>query len=325
MSKALISVVVPAFNERANVAPLLARLASMAGGETGYDWEFVFVDDGSGDGTADAVADAAAADRRVKLLQFTRNFGHQMALTAGLGEARGRAVVSLDADLQHPPETVPAMLRRWEAGAKVVAGLRGASGAGAAKDRASRLFYWLINHLTEIPIPAGAADFRLMDREVVDAFLRMGERARFIRGMVSWMGFPVETAPYAEERRAAGRSKYSLTRMLCLAADAVTSFSALPLRFATVAGLATTLIAALYAAYVLFVFLFVPRVVIPGWASIVLVALFLGGIQLLFLGVIGEYLHRIYAEVKGRPLYLVKRRIGLADDGSGAGTQARRL
>lgn len=308
----LISLVVPVLNEKDNIPALLKRLRAVADGEVGYAWEFIFVDDGSSDGTGEAIAIESEGDPRIGLVQFTRNFGHQMAITAGLSEASGKAVISLDGDMQHPPEVIPQFLRRWEDGNKVVVGLRRATGAGAAKSCTSRFFYWFINWLSEVPIMPGAADFRLMDRTVVDAFLRMGERARFIRGMVSWMGFSIDLLHYDEELRASGDSKYSFMRMFRFASDAITSFSALPLRFATIVGLLTTLVAALYACYVLFIYVFVPEQVIQGWASIVLVALFLGGIQLLFLGIIGEYLHRIYDEVKGRPLYVVKRKVGFA-------------
>jgi dolichol-phosphate mannosyltransferase len=313
----LISLVVPLLNEKDNIPALLDRLGAVVEGEPQYRWEFVFIDDGSTDGTGEAVAAGAGNDSRIRLIQFTRNFGHQMAITAGLSEARGEAVISLDGDMQHPPEVIPQFLRRWEAGNKVVVGIRRATGAGAAKSFTSRFFYWLINRLSEVPIMPGAADFRLMDRSVVEAFLRMGERARFIRGMVSWMGFPVDLLYYDEERRISGDSKYSFMRMFRFASDAITSFSALPLRFATIMGLLTTLVAALYACYVLFVHIFVPERTVQGWASIVLVALFIGGIQLLFLGVIGEYLHRIYDEVKGRPLYVIKRKLGFEEDEEG--------
>jgi len=309
----LVSLVVPLLNEKDNIPALLARLGAVAESESRYRWEFIFIDDGSTDGTAEAVVAQAANDSRIRLIQFTRNFGHQMAITAGLSEASGEAVVSLDGDMQHPPEVIPQFLRRWETGNKVVVGIRRATGAGAAKSCTSRFFYWLINRLSEVPIMPGAADFRLMDRNVVDAFLRMGERARFIRGMVSWMGFPVDLLHYDEERRTSGDSKFSFVRMFRFASDAITSFSALPLRFATIMGLLTTLVAALYACYVLFVYIFVPEQTVQGWASIVLVALFIGGIQLLFLGVIGEYLHRIYDEVKGRPLYVIKRKLGFEE------------
>jgi dolichol-phosphate mannosyltransferase len=307
----LVSVVLPVCNEEGNVAEMLRRLRAMAEAEPWYAWEFIFVDDGSTDGTAPAVCAEARRDPRVKLVELTRNFGHQMAITAGLAESSGEAVITLDGDLQHPPEAIPLFLRSWEAGSPVVAGVRRAAAAGRGKDWSSRVFNWLLNRLSEVPIPPGAADFRLMDRRVVDAFLGMGERARFLRGMVSWMGYETGRVEYDEQLRSRGRSKFSLGRMTFLATDAITSFSALPLRVATLAGLGTTCAAALYGIYVLVAFAFRPEAVLPGWASTVLVSLLLGGIQLLFLGVIGEYLHRIYDEVKARPLYVVKRRVGL--------------
>jgi dolichol-phosphate mannosyltransferase len=216
----------------------------------------------------------------------------------------------MDGDLQHPPETLPEFLRRWEAGAEVVVGLRDSTKAGRVKGWTSRLFYWLINKFSDVPIMPGAADFRLMSRQAVEQFHQLPERARFIRGLVSWIGFEVSTVKYVEGSRTSGSSKYSFGRMLFLAVDAITSFSALPLRVATVVGLLICLGPVAYAAYILVAFAFFPEVIVPGWTSIILIVLFLGGIQLLFLGVVGEYLHRIFDEVKQRPLYMVKQTVG---------------
>jgi dolichol-phosphate mannosyltransferase len=306
----LISVVSPVYNESRNVGSLLKRLRAVAADENRYDWEFIYVDDGSTDDTAGVLGAESERDSRVKLVQLTRNFGHQLAITAGLNAAGGDAVITMDGDLQHPPETLPEFLRRWEAGAEVVVGLRDSTKAGRFKGWTSRLFYWLINKFSDVPIMPGAADFRLMSRRAVDQFLQLPERARFIRGLVSWIGINVSTVNYVEGSRTSGASKYSVSRMLFLAVDAITSFSALPLRVATVVGLLICLGAVVYAAYILVAFVFFPEVIVPGWTSIILLVLFLGGIQLLFLGVVGEYLHRIFDEVKQRPLYMVKRTVG---------------
>jgi dolichol-phosphate mannosyltransferase len=306
----LISVVSPVYNESRNVGSLLKRLRAVAADENRYDWEFIYVDDGSTDDTAGVLGAESERDSRVKLVQLTRNFGHQLAITAGLNAAGGDAVITMDGDLQHPPETLPEFLRRWEAGAEVVVGLRDSTKAGRFKGWTSRLFYWLINKFSDVPVMPGAADFRLMSRRAVDQFLQLPERARFIRGLVSWIGINVSTVNYVEGSRTSGASKYSVSRMLFLAVDAITSFSALPLRVATVVGLLICLGAVVYAAYILIAFVFFPEVIVPGWTSIILIVLFLGGIQLLFLGVVGEYLHRIFDEVKQRPLYMVKRTVG---------------
>jgi len=306
----LISIVSPVYNESRNVGRLLKQLRAVAADENRYDWEFIFVDDGSADDTAKILCAESERDSRVRIVQLTRNFGHQLALTAGLQAAGGDAVITMDGDMQHPPDTLPEFLRRWEAGAEVVVGLRDSTKGGRGKGWTSRLFYWLINKFSDVPIMPDAADFRLMSRRAIDQLLQLPERARFIRGLVSWIGFEVSTVKYVEGSRASGSSKYSFSRMLILAVDAITSFSALPLRVATVVGLLVCLGAVVYAAYIFVAFVFFPEVIVAGWTSTILIVLFLGGIQLLFLGVVGEYLHRIFDEVKQRPLYMVKRTVG---------------
>jgi dolichol-phosphate mannosyltransferase len=303
-------VAIPVHNEESNVRALHARLAAVAGGEGRYDWEFILVDDGSRDRTAEIVDELAKSDRRVRLIQFTRNFGHQVAISAGIDAAHGAAVITMDGDLQHPPEVLPAFLRRWEQGSLVVVGIRKDTAADLTKRWTSRLFYWVLARLAEVPVTPAAADFRLIDRQVADVLVRMTERARFLRGLVGWTGFPVDVVDYEEAHREAGVSKFSFLRMLCLAADAITSFSALPLRLATLLGLLSTLVAIAYSVYTLVVHVAWPERVVHGWTSTILAILFLGGVQLFSLGIVGEYIHRIYDEVKGRPLYVVRRRTG---------------
>ena len=248
------------------------------------------------------------------MLVLSRNFGHQIAITAGLQSAAGDVVVVLDADLQDPPEVIPEMLEHWRQGADVAYGVRTErDGETAFKRWTASAFYRLMNRLAEVPIPNNAGDFRLMSRRVVDAFLAMPERDRFVRGMVTWAGFRQEPVPYRRAPRAGGKSKYPLRKMLRFAAAGILSFSAAPLRLATWLGLLASGFAALGIVYVLAVRLLTDAWV-AGWAMQSIITLFLGGVQLVVLGVLGEYLGRIYAEVKRRPLYLVLERIGFPSD-----------
>jgi glycosyltransferase involved in cell wall biosynthesis len=309
----LVSVVVPVLNEAGHLGELLSRLRTVAELENAYRFEFVFVDDGSGDGTVDALCAAAAGDPRVKILEFTRNFGHQVALTAGLTESAGDAVVTLDGDLQHPPELIHAFLRAWERGAQVVLGVRKGRHASWFKRKSASAFYALINRWSDVPVVPEAADFRLLSRPAVAELLRLRERARFLRGLVGWIGYEPVLVPYDEGERQHGSTRYSLGRMLWLAADALTSFSAVPLRMSTLAGALTSAAAAAYGLYVLAMRLLHPERIVSGWTSLVLTLLILGGIQLFSLGIVGEYLYRIYDEVKGRPLYVIRRRVGFEE------------
>jgi dolichol-phosphate mannosyltransferase len=306
----LISIVIPVHNEEKNVTALFAELQAVTEGEPRYDWEFIFVDDGSRDQTSEVVSELARQHPGVRLIRFTRNFGHQVAISAGMDAAMGRAVITMDGDMQHPPKMLPEFLRRWENGAMVVVGIRIDTAAGFSKKLSSRLFYTILGRLSEVPLIPNAADFRLLDRQVADIVRRMPERARFVRGMVGWTGFHIEAVPYEEAHRKEGVSKFSFFRMLYLASDALTSFSALPLRFATIMGFASTLLAMAYGLYALTVQILYPEKILHGWTSTIFATLFIGGVQLVSLGIIGEYVHRIYDEVKGRPLYLVKQRVG---------------
>jgi dolichol-phosphate mannosyltransferase len=270
------------------------------------------VDDGSNDGTLDSLREIQAADPQVRVLALSRNFGHQIAASAGLEAAVGDAVVLIDADLQDPPELIPDMLARWRDGVDVVYGERESrAGETRFKRWSAGLFYRLLNRLSKTPIPIDTGDFRLMDRRVVDAVLAMPERDRFLRGMVAWAGFRQEPIRYRREARTAGESKYPLRRMLRFAADGLLSFSLVPLRLAVYMGLLASALALIGIAYALALRLFTD-IWVPGWTLLFIAVLFLGGVQLLSLGVIGEYLGRVYWEVKRRPLYLVKERLGFA-------------
>ena len=304
-----LSIVVPLYNEAANVAPLLERVSSITGRLAAqYDHEVILVNDGSGDGTADAVRREMKRHHHVVLANLSRNFGHQLAATAGLDLARGDAVVLMDGDLQDPPELIEAFVRKWEDGFDVVYAVRRTrAGESAFKLLTARLFYRLINRLTKVSIPLDTGDFRLMSRRVVDALRRSPERNRFLRGMVSWVGFNQTSIEYDRDVRHAGATKYPVAKMVRFAMDAIASFSDVPLRFASYFGFTVSVAAFVYALIVVAFRLFSlkPPGYTPGWASTIVAILFLGGVQLMSLGILGEYLGRVYDEVKGRPLYLI--------------------
>jgi dolichol-phosphate mannosyltransferase len=311
-----LSVVAPAYNEAAVLPEFRARLVA-ALEDLPHPWEVILVDDGSGDGTAEAISSFHAEDPRFKAIHLSRNFGHQIAVTAGLDHASGDAVVVLDADLQDPPELIPRLVAAWEGGAEVVYGRREAreEGYGRIKALVAAAFYRILRRLSDVDIPVDTGDFRLLDRRVVEVLRTARERHRFVRGLSAWAGFRRAEVRYRREERRAGRSKYSLWGLAQLAADGVLSFSTAPLRLATLLGLASSLAAFFLIVWAIYrrLFTFYPLEAI-GWASLIIVVLFIGGIQLLMLGILGEYLGRTYEEVKRRPLYVVDRTAGLAAD-----------
>jgi polyisoprenyl-phosphate glycosyltransferase len=303
----LLSVVVPCFNEEAVIDATHERLARAL---DATPFEVVYVDDGSRDATWAKLSAIQQKDARVRLVRLSRNFGHQMASTAGLQHATGDAVVLIDADLQDPPELISEMISKWREGYEVVYGSRASrQGEGWFKSATAKAFYRVINKVSEVPIPLDTGDFRLMGRRVVDALLAMPERDRFLRGMVSWVGFRQTSLSYVREARKAGASKYPLRKMLHFAGDGILSFSLVPLKLATVLGFSSSVLALAGMIYTLAVRLDTHEWV-PGWASIFLAVLFMGGVQLICLGVIGEYLGRIYGESKHRPLYFVAEKVG---------------
>lgn len=298
----LLSIVVPAHNEEANVAPLHAALGAVAA-RIGIELEIIFVDDGSKDATRQRIEAIRACDPRVRLIALTRNFGHQAALLAGLEHARGDAVISMDADLQHPPALLPEMVAAWRAGAAVVETIRDDTEAASWRKRvSSRLFYRLLNFLSDTPVTPSAADFRLLERAALDDLLRLRDQRLFLRGMVAWLGYPHASLHYTAAPRTAGRSSYTLRRMISFAVDAITAFSAKPLRIAFYVGVFTALLSLLY--LVLIAYRFARGEVVEGWTSLMLVVLLMGAIQLITLGVLGEYIGRIYDQTRGRPRYL---------------------
>jgi glycosyltransferase involved in cell wall biosynthesis len=296
----LISIVVPCYNEEAGLAELHRRLAAVAA-TIGADHEIILVDDGSRDRTAEAIRRLAESDPHVRGVSLSRNFGHQAALSAGIDHAAGDAVVVMDADLQHPPELIARFIEKWREGFDIVYGYR--------EGRRPRLGYRIINALMQVRVPAEAADFRLMDRRVVDAFRQMPERSRFIRGMMSWLGFKQTGIGYQDQSRFAGERSYTIRQTLRMALDAVLSFSHVPLRIASLLGFVTLMLGLAYGVFILYAW-WADRVIERGWTGIMMTVLVLGGVQLICLGIIAEYLGRVYEEVKRRPLYVVRERMG---------------
>jgi dolichol-phosphate mannosyltransferase len=298
-----LSVVIPVFDEAEVLTALYERLKPVLD-RLECVYELLFVDDGSRDASWQQIRRLAETDGCVRGISLSRNFGHQVALTAGLDHAKGEAVITMDADLQHPPELIPQLIARYREGYDVVVTVRrDASRTGLAKRWSSRLFYRLINSLSEIRIEPSGADFRLMSRRAVEAFRQFGERARFTRGLIAWMGFSRATVEYTAQQRRAGESKYTVRRMTSLALDAVTAFSSRPLRLSLYLGIGLFCGACAYTAYAVATF-FAGRAA-PGWTSLLLSVLLLGGIQLISVGVLGEYIGRVFDEVKRRPLYFV--------------------
>ena len=300
-----LSVVVPCHNEEGNLAELHRRLAAVLP-TTADDWELILVDDGSSDGTISAMRALAAADTHVQYVSFSRNFGHEAASTAGLDRAEGDCVVLMDADLQDPPELIPEMVKKWRAGYEEVHAVRRRRrGVGAMKRATAFLFYRLINALSEVKIPPDTGDFRLMDRRVVADFRRCRERARFVRGLVTWVGYKQGQIEYDRPARHAGKTKYHLWNLVPLAMDVVIGFSTRPLRLASLLGLTVTVLAFVLAIIVAVQKIFF-GIAIQGYALLATGLFFLGGVQMLLLGIIGEYVGRIYGQVQERPLYLVR-------------------
>jgi glycosyltransferase involved in cell wall biosynthesis len=320
---ALISLVIPCFNEEEVIHETLTRLNALAASLEGYAVEFVFVDDGSRDKTRELLTQAAMKDPRIKVIAFARNFGHQVAVTAGVDMASGDAVVLIDADLQDPPEVVLTMVEKWREGYDVAYGVRAERlGESRFKLFTAKWFYRLLNRISDISIPLDTGDFRLMSRRVVECLKKMPEQDRFIRGMVSWVGFRQIGIPYTRVPRFAGESKYPLRKMIRFSLDGILSFSTKPLRIAMTLGMTSSLIALGGIAYVLYVRLFTHSWV-EGWAGILCSILFLGGVQLIAIGILGEYIGRIYNESKRRPLYFVDEVISASDQVFHGGERSR--
>ena len=301
-----ITIVVPFLNEKENLPVLLERVAGVFAERT-EDWELLLVDDGSTDGSAEWAVAQAQANRHVRVVRLSRNFGHQLAITAGLDRSDGDAVVVMDADLQDPPETIGPLIDKWREGYEVIYAVRRSrAGETWSKKFLAAGFYRVFRRLAKVNIPMDAGDFRLVDRCVVDALREMRELHRFMRGLTCWVGFRQASVAYDRAARFAGETKYPVWKSARLAFDAITSFSASPLRWIAVLGVGICLVAALWVFYVMVQALVNPGSMQKGWASTIAVMVFLGGVQLVSIGLLGQYVSRIFEEGKRRPLYLVR-------------------
>jgi polyisoprenyl-phosphate glycosyltransferase len=310
ITEQLVSVIIPVLNEADNLDQLVGRLTPVLD-RLGPRWEIIFIDDGSTDDTLVKLKALHAREPRATGISFSRNFGKEIALAAGLQYARGDAAIMMDADLQHPPELLVDFVARWREGYDIVYGNRIDRGTdGLFRRLYSRVFYRLFNYLSRSDIPPGAGDFRLLDRRAIDAMNRFKENSRFNKGLYSWIGFKSIGLPYQVAERVSGVSKWSFTKLTSFAIDGLTSFSTLPLRVWSVLGLAISTLAIIYASFIL-IRTIIFGADVPGYPSILVSVMLLAGVQLISLGVLGEYLGRVYEEVKDRPLYLVADEIGI--------------
>lgn len=314
----LLSLIVPVFNEAQVIGVFYERAAAALAAIDRLDYELIFIDDGSRDGSYETLCGFAAVNPRVRVLKFSRNFGHQIAITAGIDHARGDCIVIIDADLQDPPEVIASMVEQWRAGFDVVYGVRSErEGETAVKLMTASFFYRLMGRLSNIQIPANVGDFRLMSRRVVDQLKLLREKDRFVRGLVSWVGFRQTGVLYHRDPRYAGETKYPMRKMLKFAFDGITSFSTAPLKLATWLGYVAAVLAVLYLLSV-----FVQKLMgytVEGWATIMVAMLFMGSVQLICIGILGEYLGRIFNEVKPRPMYVIEELV----EAAGADTARR--
>ena len=307
-----ISIAVPVFNEEKNVAELVRRIVATFRNEKRSKLaEILFVDDGSTDETFELLRNEATKETRIKIISFSRNFGHQIAASAALDYARGNAVVILDGDLQDPPELIPKLIEKWLEGYAIVYGVRKTRRDGVVKRGVASLFYRLLRRIADVDIPLDTGDFALLDRKVVDVIKRMPERSRYLRGLRAWSGFKSTSIEFERAARFAGESKYTLKKMIDLAASGIIGFSTVPLRIAAYVGLVMALVSVVGGCVVLFEWFSGSFSLVRGWASIMFAFFFVSGIQLFILGIMGEYIGRIYREVQARPLYVIREKVGL--------------
>lgn len=306
----LVSIVLPVFCEEATLPTLFERLRNIFTDESAAtEFEFIFIDDGSTDSSLAMLTDFATREPRARVVSFSRNFGHQSALLAGLTEARGDAVVLMDSDLQDPPELVFKMIEKWRDGVDIVHAQRQERrGENLVKRATAAMFYRFLDYLSDTQLPRNVGDFRLMDRVVVDHLVSMKEKSIYLRGMSAWLGFSQDVVLFDRDPRLAGTTKYSVQKMIGLATDAILSFSEKPLRLVTRLGMAVTALSFLWGVYLFVATVFTDHRNLSGWPSLILTILFLGGMQLICLGIVGEYVSRIYREAKGRPLYIIDHR-----------------
>ena len=305
----LLSIVVPVYNEDSNIPEFYNAVTDVMKDEV-YNYELIFVDDGSTDASSIVLQDLASRDNRVKVVLLARNFGHQLALTSGLDYAKGDAVITIDGDMQHPPALIPELLRLWEAGYDIVRTIRDSTeDAGFLKAFTSKYYYKLMNKMADVPIVEGGSDFRLMNRKALETLRRFREHARFLRGIVGDLGYRQAELHFVAPPRFSGVSKFSVRKMIHFALDGIAAFSKVPLRIALYVGMLSGLLSLLMILHILFVYL--TGEAINGWTTLGLAIFFLCGVQLISLGIIGEYVGRVFEEVKHRPLYWVKHTINL--------------
>jgi dolichol-phosphate mannosyltransferase len=301
-----LSIIIPIYNEEGNIQKLLDRLHGVVNNMNLKEVEFIFINDGSRDRSMEMIKNIAKTDKSVKFINFSRNFGHQVAVTAGIDKANGDAVVIIDADLQDPPELIPELYAKLLSGYEVVyAKRRSRQGEGFLKKFTAKMFYRMLAKMTSISIPVDTGDFRIMDKKIVDVLKQMPEQEKFLRGQISWIGFNQTYVEYDRDERFAGKTGYTYGKMIRFALDGITSFSNFPLKFASITGFIVSGIAFFMILYALYS-RFITRDYVAGWTSLMLAVLFLGGIQLIGIGIIGEYISRMSANVKNRPLYVIR-------------------
>lgn len=310
MNHPFISVIIPVYNEEKNINPLLQRLLPIVNKNF---YEIIFISDGSTDQTEAIIKKEAKKNKNIKLISFQRNFGHQMALTCGYQTAKGEVIISMDADLQDPPKIIPQMINLWKKGKKIVyAKRKEREGEGWFKKITAEIFYRLINFLSDIPIPSDVGDFRLLDRQVVDFLNQLPERSRFLRGLVAWPGFSASYIYFKREKRYAGVTHYPLSKMFNFAMEGIISFSIKPLRLASYLGFLAAFFGFLGIVYALYRRLFLSHQYwVTGWTALFVAVMFLGGTQLITIGIIGEYIGKIYQQLQNRPFYIIKEKVNL--------------
>ena len=313
VKKKLVSWVIPCFNEEEVITKTIKKICDISSSIDGYTFELILIDDGSQDNTRNIIKSHIVLNHCIRLIGLSRNFGHQYAVQAGLNNANGSAVIIIDADLQDPPEIAINMIQKWEQGFDVVYGKRiERASESIFKKVTALIFYRILNLLSEIKIPLDTGDFRLIDRKVIDALKQMPEKGRFVRGLVSWSGFRQVAIKYKRDPRLAGHTKYSIKKMFIFAMEGITSFSRRPLRLATLFGLLCAVFSFFWIGYVLYIRLFT-NAWVEGWAALAVAILFATGVQLICIGILGEYVGRIYLETKNRPMYLIDENINLND------------
>ena len=309
MDNFLISIIVPIYNEEKNIIPLIRRLTKAV---NQYQHEIIFINDGSTDKSPQILKKIAQENKQVKLVSFNRNFGHQASLTCGYSFSKGNCAISIDADLQDPPEIIPQMIEKWRKGAEIVYAKRKKREKDSwFKKNSARLFYHLINFLSDVKIPENVGDFRLIDRKVINFLNSLPEHSRFLRGLVAWGNFKQTTILFERDKRYSGQTHYTLSKMISFALTGITSFSSKPLRVASYLGFITASIGFVGIVYAILGKIFLPAYWVTGWTALFIGIMFLGGVQLITIGIIGEYIGKIYSELQNRPQYLIKEKINI--------------